>query len=434
MLTSEELRRLLDAPHETETVDFKRQFGFDTKHGKLELARDVVCLANRSGGFLVFGIGQTGTTLSVVGLPEGDEPPDPTEVNRLLAKHFRPQPIVTVAVFELDGRRFGVVQVPQFVSTPSVCYANGNDETGELVLRQGDLYRRNDAMECERACADSLAAVLDAAVTKRAATYRQMQPADSPGAADSLDVASRSWEPVPGPYSGPTLRALHAEPIPATTAVSVRSLIPLLEKATVFYRVASVAMPRSIDVRTLGPDQVTRDADHVSVQLEKSTGSALIRSTARIDRSLVLDIRESLWEDADYGEDARRVDVTALIGFVYAALAFVKRLYEAAEEAETRIGIGLMAAKGRVLTTSSRYTSFFQPYVVTSQNDVWIVRDVKIATLGIPQDFVATVRSIAEELVWYFGLELREATFEAQINEVRDSWFSTNVSEGIVTD
>src|SRR5262245_30991413 len=110
MSLEDQLRSVLAAPAESLTLDFKEAVGWSSLHNRLELARDIACLANRSGGLLVLGVKDKGSgTFENVGLAAEDDLPDPTVLGQVLANHFDPPPAAEVAEFAMDSKRFGVI-------------------------------------------------------------------------------------------------------------------------------------------------------------------------------------------------------------------------------------------------------------------------------------------------------------------------------------
>src|ERR1700682_1359621 len=71
LVSSGQLLRLLDAPCESEVLDFKRQLNLGTKRGELEFAKDVLAFANSGGGHM--GVGVTDEAHDIAGITSDDE-------------------------------------------------------------------------------------------------------------------------------------------------------------------------------------------------------------------------------------------------------------------------------------------------------------------------------------------------------------------------
>ena len=101
-------------------------------------------MANRNGGLLVYGVDQVGGgAFDPVGLDQGDQLPDATEIGQSLRKWFDLPPVIEAAMFDIGGKRFGVIDVREFRKVPHVA-KGANDELNRPRLRPGEDYRRPD--------------------------------------------------------------------------------------------------------------------------------------------------------------------------------------------------------------------------------------------------------------------------------------------------
>jgi hypothetical protein len=370
---ADELRDLLAAPAETLSVDFKREVNWSDVRSRIETARDVVCLSNRNGGRLVLGVEQTGpTTWKAIGLQPGDHLPDPTDLGKALRTYFDPVPTFEVREVEVDGLRFGVVQVQEFARTPIICKAIGN-AAGNAVVRPGYFYRRSDAMECAAIItADGAQAIIESAVAKTGAAIRSL----------ASPTTNEEPRPAPAPVAvGEPVRLCDLVPRPTPAGRSFPEIQRMLSEAAV-HAYGGIQVPRSIDAQTLPPSAIVREPERLLIVQTRELTSGRAMSLVEVTRRLEVRIREGLWEPEP------TVDYSTIFAFVFGCLSFARDFFKdtGAEVVETRIGLGNVL--GRQLTDNpAEFLPFVQAYVATSAADLTVEEEIKLADLANIADY-----------------------------------------------
>lgn len=407
MLSTDDLRAVLERPAESTTLDFKERIEWADRAAKLELARDIVCLANRNGGLLIVGVADAGGgRFNPVGLPAGESLPDPTEIARLVANHFDPPVMLTASELSVDGHRYGVIQVDEFQRTPHICKRIGQiPGAPHPVFRPGDLLRRSDLLECSRVdSAEGLQHLIESAAMKTGAIVGSMLRSVAPTV--TVEPAGSLTEPT---------RACDLWPVPPTTSVSPRQLPGLLEAATVHSR-GGVLIPRAIDVRRLASSEFVREPSRILAETSRGLRVDDGRSVSVVELTTGLSVRlrERLWEPEG------KIDFTSLVAFVVGSLLFGQRLYSAASVDRFAIRVGLLSPTGLALTTdSARYWPMSQTYVATTTVDVLVDRELSTETDASGRAEIA--RGIVEEIAWYFGFTLADGVFEAHLTNTREN-------------
>jgi hypothetical protein len=406
----DELRAVLASPSESVTLDFKEAVGWGSRHNQLEIARDVVCLANRSGGQLVFGVRDLGGgKWQAVGLAAGDDLPDSTDLAKLIRTVFDPVPTVTTYDVTVDGLRYGLIRVEEFLRIPSVCKAIGNDESNHAVVRPGYFYRRSDALECSIVdSAGGLQAIVESSVAKTGAavralvgelapTDRTVQSATSPPT--SAATAYRFCDLIPSPEPA---KERFAQILDRITRASVRSY-------------GGTQIPRGIDPNSLPPSAIVREPDRLLIERSKDElfgrGSSLIE----VSRTLKVRIREEL------GEGEGSVDYSTTFGFVLGCLKFAGEIYLDTAATKVDIHVGLSGVLGRQLVDDpSRFSGFHATYVATTAADLAVSKIVRIEELRDYESRKAIGRELIAELGEYFGFRIGDGAFDAHVAYVEE--------------
>jgi hypothetical protein len=409
------LATLLANPRESTSVDFKLRFGWDTRGGQIELARDIVCLANRNGGWLVAGVRDLGGgRFELVGLAEDDVIPDPTDLLKTVRKYFDPVPEIEVFEEEVDGRRFAVVSVSEFKRVPIFCTAIGNDERGNAVVRPGYIYRRSDELDCSPLVKPSaFQEVIEATIGKTGAAIRGMLDAEPQATA-----AERPSPPTPPEHQShlaDTLRICNLYPVERPQPVAILDLGEKVSEAAIRGR-GGVYFPRMIDPRTMPPSAIVREPTRIIVErVRDERWTAFTGSLIEVTTDLHVRVREELWEAEG------QLNFSTTFGFVFQALAFARRFYEGTAVKEVDLAIGVTAALGRQLTDDpGRFSGFHQTYVATTPGDLVATRRVAIASLEKFEDRKALARSLTTELFGYFGFRMNDDAFEAHVKYVAE--------------
>jgi hypothetical protein len=121
--------------------------------------RAVAALANNRGGYVFFGVGDKDPAgaYPVVGLTTTEfADTDPAEIAQRIRATFDPTPRFQKAVFEVGGKKVGVLHVEQHPSRPIIATKGDGNE-----IREGDIFFRYPGQSTRITYAD-LRAMLDA--------------------------------------------------------------------------------------------------------------------------------------------------------------------------------------------------------------------------------------------------------------------------------
>lgn len=147
---------------ENSWLEFKESFNWGSR---AKYAKTMAALANAQGGYIVFGIkrrphdiiGLTGTNFENI---------DGEKVTAYLNKAFSPEIAWEQMVYEISGKKVGIIHVAEARSKPVVCTATEGDD-----LKESDIYYRYRA-RTERIKFPELRAVLEAEREKEREQWR----------------------------------------------------------------------------------------------------------------------------------------------------------------------------------------------------------------------------------------------------------------------
>ena len=410
------MREFLAVPAESVRLDFKERLDWaDTAH-KFSICRDIAGLANRSGGHLIVGVAElAGAGFRLAGMAADDPLPDPTDVNQVLRERFDPAISCEVAYVEVDGLRYGVIEVLEFATYPHICSRDAS-AGGPVILRTGDLYVRTDAFSTERARPADVRRIIESAVGKTgAAIARLVEP--RPG-----EVSAQRDQPDRAAFTRyPTRRALRLTPLADPEPVRLSVLERQLLESRVTQR-GYALVPRYMDPGLEGT-LVVREVDRVIFEIERTdSADQTTMSVVEATRSLRVRIWESLWEDTSPDLGGDKVNVTSIFGFAYAGVLFAWRFYSASGVGRFQLGLGLTSPLGRALTIDpARFTGFFRSYRATSASDLWVSRDLQTASLTLQADRANVAQDLASELLEYWGWHANDDQIIRQLAAARQN-------------
>jgi hypothetical protein len=140
-----ELIEILRRGHEAKDFDYKASAGWDEADKKscCALVKDILAMANTTGGYIVIGVSETPAGYSFDGLSDEDADSfDTSRLNRFLQNYADPPINALLKKVVHLGRVFVLIEVPPFTDTPHLCQ---KDYPG--VLTVPSLYVRTDNNE-----------------------------------------------------------------------------------------------------------------------------------------------------------------------------------------------------------------------------------------------------------------------------------------------
>jgi hypothetical protein len=428
MISREQIAKLLQAPAETTSVDYKLRLNWGQKAAQLELLRDLACLANRAGGFLGIGVRDGGGgRLEVVGIAADDPLPDVTQLAQLFREYFAPTVPIEVVAETVDGKAVGVIAVAAFERTPVMCRRDGVDGA-KTILRRGAIYSRTNAAACEEASPDDLDRMLNQALENRVGSFQRMAGAVGEEARAPSAPAARSEGNDAFTHRAlqpnMTLRAADFYPLEALRPTLRLSEIETLVEQSRVRGGGGAFFPRYMD--RLAPPYVLilRHPDRLvlSTEGDEDDGKRMA-IVASMTRAGVVRVRETLWEDF-HGPIAQqggnRLGISTTSAFAMAALLFAYRYYGSAGIAKFRVRLGLVAPEGRMLfMDSDRRVPLLQAYRATTTEDLFIERELSLDDITTFAKRSDIAFSIVSELYEFFGFGLTRDLFDGLVAESR---------------
>ncbi|MGA2496086.1 MAG: ATP-binding protein [Roseiarcus sp.] len=145
-MDTHQLEALLDGGEETDSIEFKGAMAWD----KNSLVKDILAMANViDGGRIIIGV-EDGTFLRQ-GLTEDQVQTYDLDIMRDQVAPFA-DPMVQFRceiVADRDGRRYAILEIASFESTPVICRRNGAD------VQAGTVYFRSRARRPQSARVDN---------------------------------------------------------------------------------------------------------------------------------------------------------------------------------------------------------------------------------------------------------------------------------------
>ena len=147
VLNEGQLRLLIDAQHESETLDYKRELdllGPNKRRAIVELAKDVGAMASRLGGYLCVGLDDRGRPTGLVTEEQAREM-DEARLRQRLERYLPDGIDLRSAVHEIDGNRVGLIYVGAHQDGLVVFKADGiyeEQDRPQAVFREGEVFVR----------------------------------------------------------------------------------------------------------------------------------------------------------------------------------------------------------------------------------------------------------------------------------------------------
>lgn len=123
---------------EGQCLEFKEQYNFA---GLADYFRDFAAFSNNRGGYLIFGVTdapRVATGMSKKSL-DAFEKIDPERISGFLLDIFSSNITWEQAVFDIDGKHFGVFKISEAETKPVIAK---KDEGKDQIIKNGDIYYR----------------------------------------------------------------------------------------------------------------------------------------------------------------------------------------------------------------------------------------------------------------------------------------------------
>jgi len=151
---------------ESSTVEFKEAY----HHNNMaQYFRTIAAFANRSGGYIIFGVKDSPRKL--IGLDDKHlnefESLKPEIFTQCLNDYFSPEIRWEHCTFEFKNMRFGVIYIYELNKKPCICKKNCDTKNKKSSLKEGDIYYRYSGRS-EQIHYTELAAIIDETRKKEA--------------------------------------------------------------------------------------------------------------------------------------------------------------------------------------------------------------------------------------------------------------------------
>ncbi len=142
---SQELVDLILHGREERSIDYKGPMSWKQKDVKVKITRCILGMANiRDGGFIVFGVKQTGDDFLPVGMePNQMQSFTQDKVDDYVRNYADPFVETEVTQVPHSGMHFIVIQIREFEELPVICRKSDKLRDGTQRLRQGAMYTRS---------------------------------------------------------------------------------------------------------------------------------------------------------------------------------------------------------------------------------------------------------------------------------------------------
>lgn len=169
MLNEKDVRELLALKCESKHLDYKQSLNWKTATAdkKASIVKDVLAMANnQDGGKIIFGVRDG--DFEPVGLTEEEfQSFDVTPFGDFVSRYADPTFECALYKYALEGKRFVVIEIPEFHVTPIICKADARDER-RAILKKGAVYVRTHRAASEVIPnAEAMRDLMNRAVVKR---------------------------------------------------------------------------------------------------------------------------------------------------------------------------------------------------------------------------------------------------------------------------
>lgn len=145
-MNKNDLKKLIELKTENQNIDYKQGINWNdiSTFEKGEIIKDVLAFSNTlNGGKLIFGVEDTSYKDKGVD-QDCFNSFDTTSFNDFLEKYTEPNHCCYIHKYEIEDRKYIVVDVPEFTSTPIICKKNlTNNE--KIILQEGAIYIRTNS-------------------------------------------------------------------------------------------------------------------------------------------------------------------------------------------------------------------------------------------------------------------------------------------------
>ncbi len=139
-----DIQELIKHPQESLSVELKAWIDPETSEGIAKIVKAAIALRNYGGGYLLIGFDdETGTPI-FEGIPDNLEKLFHIDNIQGFVTKYSSEPFeITIHFPTLKGKKFPVVEIPSGVKTPVAMKKDLNDNGGQPLLREHEVYIRS---------------------------------------------------------------------------------------------------------------------------------------------------------------------------------------------------------------------------------------------------------------------------------------------------
>lgn len=126
---------------ESTTLEFKSDFDWDIRSSRIKYLKTVAAFANKSGGYIVFGVSDTPRQL--VGITKPFMIIDDAQISQFFNQYISPCPNFEREELKIGDKRFGFIYIYPSDTKPVVCIKDYDN-----ILRESSIYFRYSAQSC----------------------------------------------------------------------------------------------------------------------------------------------------------------------------------------------------------------------------------------------------------------------------------------------
>lgn len=172
-LSNERIKSLIHTSEELISLDYKKELDISSTKDKVEISKDIVAMANTSGGHLIIGVdddyNQVGLASEIARSIDGSDIDN--KVNSLVEPRIDG---IRYKTYEEEGKYFGVIYVPKSQFAPHVVKKDGtysyvdseDKERNKTVFKRGDIYVRHSGGKSEPITYSDISRLIDERVDR----------------------------------------------------------------------------------------------------------------------------------------------------------------------------------------------------------------------------------------------------------------------------
>lgn len=126
---------------ESHTLEFKQDFDWDIRRSRIKYIKSIAAFANRTGGYMVFGI--SNNPREIIGMQKSFSDIDDAEITQFISLYLANTPNYEREEFIINGNKIGVIYVHEADKKPIICIKDYGD-----IITESSIYYRYYSRSC----------------------------------------------------------------------------------------------------------------------------------------------------------------------------------------------------------------------------------------------------------------------------------------------